>query len=128
MTKLLTFLLLTFLSLNAASLNWENDYESAINKAKEQNKPLFIMISSPSCPECNYMKKNVFTKDEIKNFVNKNFISFQFDISDPNIPQQMQFWGIPRFYFSHDGENVYNKARGGLKTDKFMTLFKESKK
>jgi thioredoxin-related protein len=128
MFRFLAILLITFLSLNAASINWEKDYEKAIKKAKEQNKPIFVMISSPTCPECNYMKKHVFTKEEIKNFVNKNFISYQFDISDKNIPKQMQFWGIPRFYFSMDGENVYNKTMGGLKADKFITLMKESKK
>jgi thioredoxin-related protein len=74
------------------------------------------------------MKKHVFTNDEVKKYIDKNFISFQFDISDPDIPKQMQFWGIPRFYFSHDGENVYKKAMGGLKTDKFLTLIKESNK
>lgn len=128
MFRFLTILLITFLSLNAASINWEKDYENAIEKAKKEDKAIFVMVSSPTCPECNYMKKHVFTKNEIKNFVNKNFISYQFDISDENIPQQMQFWGIPRFYFSMDGENVYNKTMGGLKADKFMEFIKESKK
>jgi thioredoxin-related protein len=128
MIRLLAVLLITFLSLNAASINWEKDYENAIEKAKKENKAIFVMVSSPTCPECNYMKKHVFTKDKIKKFINKNFISYQFDISDGNIPQQMQFWGIPRFYFSMDGENVYNKTMGGLKADKFMAFIKKSKK
>lgn len=128
MLKIFTFILLTVLSLNASSINWEKDYETAVNKAKKQNKSIFVMVSSPTCPECNYMKKNVFTKTEVKNFINKNFISYQFDISDPDIPKQMQFWGIPRFYFSHDGENVYNKTMGGMKVDRFMSFIKESKK
>lgn len=128
MIRLFVILLITFFSLHASSINWEKDYENAIEKAKKQHKAIFVMVSSPTCPECNYMKKHVFTKDEIKNFVNKNFISYQFDISDKNIPQQMQFWGIPRFYFSMDGENVYKKTMGGLKADKFMTLIKENKK
>ena len=128
MIKLLATLLISFLTLHAASINWEKDYDSAIQKAKKENKPIFVMVSSPTCPECNYMKKHVFTKDEVKNYVNKNFVSYQFDISDTNIPEQMQFWGIPRFYFSKDGKNVYNKTMGGLKVDKFMTLVKESKK
>jgi len=128
MIKLLGIFLFAIVSLNAASLNWESNYDMAVKKAKEQNKPIFVMVSSPTCPECNYMKKHVFTKDEVKNYINKNFISFQFDISDETIPKEMKFWGIPRFYFSNDGENVYNKAMGGLKTDKFITLIKESNK
>ncbi len=128
MIKLLTILVFTFLSLNAASFNWEKDYATAVKKAKELNKPILVMVSSPTCPECNYMKKHVFVKDEVKNFVNKNFITYHFDINDQNIPKQMQFWGIPRFYFTKDGENVYKKAMGGMKEDKFMALLKENKK
>jgi len=128
MKKIVLITLLAFLGLNASSLNWEKDYETAIKKAKEQNKSIFIMVSSPTCPECNYMKKNVFTKDEVKNFINKNFISYQFNIDDKNIPKQMQFWGIPRFYFSKDGKNVDNEVMGGLKSDKFIAFIKESQK
>lgn len=127
MIKVILISLLMLLSLNAKSLNWEKSYESAVKKAKEQNKPLFIMVSSPTCPECNYMKKKIFTQDKIKSYINKNFISYQFLHEAKEIPKQMQFWGIPRFYFSKDGQNVYNKAMGGLKADKLLTLLTKSK-
>ncbi len=126
MLKIFLSTIALFISLNASSLNWEKDYTTAVNKAKKENKPIFVMVSAATCPECNYMKKNVFTKDEVKNFINENFISYQFNIDDKNIPKEMQFWGIPRFYLSKDGEKVYNKTMGGLKTDKFMAFVKES--
>ena len=125
--SILIFLTLTGTIFAASSLNWEKDYNSAMKKAKEQNKEIFVMVSAPTCPECNYMKKNVFTNDEVKNYINKNFISYQFNIDDKNIPEQMQFWGIPRFYLSKDGKNVYKKVMGGLKTEKFMTFIKSEK-
>lgn len=127
MFKFFIMIMVSFITLNASSLNWEKDYKSAIKKAKEQNKAIFVMVSAPTCPECNYMKKNVFTKDEVKNFINENFISYQFNIDDKNIPKEMQFWGIPRFYLSKDGEKVYNQKMGGLKTDKFLAFIKEDK-
>lgn len=127
MLKIFITAIFFLLSLNASSLDWEKDYSEAINKAKKENKAIFVMVSAPTCPECNYMKKNVFTNPEVKEFINKNFISYQFNIDDKNIPKEMQFWGIPRFYFSKDGEKVYNKVMGGLKTDKFIAFIKESK-
>lgn len=126
MLKIFLTTIVLFISLNASSLNWEKDYATAVSKAKEENKAIFVMVSAPTCPECNYMKKNVFTNSEVKEYINKNFISYQFNIDDKNIPKEMQFWGIPRFYFSKDGEKVYNQTMGGLKTDKFMAFIKES--
>ena len=52
------------------------------------------MVSSPKCPECNFMKKNIFTQKEIYQFINKNFIPTELHVKDKNIPQQMKFWGI----------------------------------
>lgn len=118
------FLLLFFSITLFASISFEKDYKKAVAKAKEENKALFVMISSPTCPECNFMKKNVFTKKEVSDYINKNYVSFSFDIKDKKIPKQMQFWGIPRFYLSNDGENVYKKKMGGMKEDKFMQFIK----
>lgn len=128
MKKILVILFALVATLSAASFNWEKDYSEAVKKAKEQNKPLLVMVSSPICPECNYMKNNVFIKDEIKNLVNGKYITFQFDIEDKTIPKQMQFWGIPRFYLSKDGENVYSKEMGGMKQDQFMQFVSEGLK
>lgn len=119
---MIRFLLVTFLLVSSifASIDFEKDYSKAIAKAKVENKPLFIMVSSVTCPECNYMKKHVFTQEDVSNYINKNYVAVDFDINDENIPKQMQFWGIPRFYVSNDGENVLKKKMGGMKKDQFL--------
>ena len=119
---MIRFLLITFLLVSSvfASIEFEKDYNKAVKKAKVDNKPLFIMVSSVTCPECNYMKKHVFTQEDVSNCINKNYVAVDFDINDENIPKQMQFWGIPRFYVSNDGENVLKKKMGGMKKDQFL--------
>lgn len=119
---MIRFLLITFLLVSSvfASIEFEKDYNKAVKKAKVDNKPLFIMVSSVTCPECNYMKKHVFTQEDVSNYINKNYVAVDFDINDENIPKQMQFWGIPRFYVSNDGENVLKKKMGGMKKDQFL--------
>jgi thioredoxin-related protein len=108
-----------------ASIKFEKDYEVAIETSKDEKKPLFIMVSSPKCPECNYMKKNIFTQKEVYDYIHKNFIPTEIHVRSKNIPEQMKFWGIPRFYFSHDGENVYEKKMGGMKTEQFIEFMRK---
>lgn len=110
-----------------ASIEFQKDYKKALTLSKEQNKPLFVMVSSKKCPECNYMKKHIFTQKEVSDYITKNYIAMEFDIKDKTIPEQMQFWGIPRFYFSKDGKNVYKKKMGGMKKEQFLSFIQKDK-
>lgn len=117
--------LISFSVILFGSIDFEKDYKKAIQLAKESNKPLFIMVSSPKCPECNFMKKNIFIQKEVFEYINTNFIPTELHVRDKNIPEQMKFWGIPRFYFSKDGENVYEKKMGGMKKNQFLQFIKK---
>ncbi|TLP39374.1 thioredoxin family protein [Arcobacter arenosus] len=119
---MLRLLLISFISTLSlfASINFEKDYNKALERLNSENKELLVMVSSKTCPECNYMKKHIFTQDEVANYINKNYVAVDLDINDKNIPEQMKFWGIPRFYISKDGENVLKKKMGGMKKEQFL--------
>lgn len=51
-----------------------NDYEKALQLAKEQNKPVLIDFTGWACVNCRRMEENVWTDDEVKNLMTKNFI------------------------------------------------------
>lgn len=54
-------------SSNAAqNLPWmKNQYQAALQKAKEENKPVFIAFTGYACTNCHWMKANMFTRPEI---------------------------------------------------------------
>lgn len=126
---MLKILLSTFLLVASlfASIDFEKNYNEAVKKANAENKPLLVMVSSPTCPECNYMKKHVFTQEDVSKYINENYVAVDFDIKDENIPEQMKFWGIPRFYLSVDGENVLKKKMGGMKKEQFLDFASKDK-
>lgn len=116
------FILTIFCVSLFSSISFEKDYKTALEKSKESKKPIFVMVSSPQCPECNYMKKNIFIQKDVYEYINKNYISIDFDVKDKSIPKQMKYWGIPRFYFTNDGVNVYKKKMGGMKKEPFVNF------
>ena len=79
--KLLLLISTLTISLLAGSINFEKDLSTAKQKAIDSNKKLMIMYSTPTCPECNYMKKKVLKDKEIVSFVNENFVSVIMDIN-----------------------------------------------
>ncbi len=48
-------------------LKWiDNDYEAALNKAKAENKRVFIDFTGYTCTNCRWMEANVFPKKEVE--------------------------------------------------------------
>jgi cytochrome c biogenesis protein CcdA/thioredoxin-related protein len=52
----------------------QNDYEKALQLAKEQNKPVLIDFTGWACVNCRRMEENVWTNDEVKNLMTNDFI------------------------------------------------------
>ena len=57
---------------NAAELNWiTNDFDAALARAKQENKLVFVDFTGYTCTNCRWMEANMFTKDAVKQKLNK---------------------------------------------------------
>lgn len=52
----------------------ENDYEKALELAKEQSKPVLIDFTGWACVNCRRMEENVWVDDEVKDLMKNQFI------------------------------------------------------
>lgn len=126
--KLLLLISIISISLFADSIDFEKDLSTAKQKAINSNKKLMIMYSTPTCPECNYMKKKVLKDKEIVSFVNENFVSVIMDIKEDEKILPYKFIGIPTFYFA-DASNMklLSKKIGGTREKQFLEIIKNVK-
>jgi thiol-disulfide isomerase/thioredoxin len=53
--------------------------KEGLEKAEKENKKVFIDIYATWCAPCKYLSANVFTDQELGNFMNENFISLKLD-------------------------------------------------
>ena len=60
-------------------INWYPWGEEALNKAKEENKPLFISIGYSTCHWCHVMNKESFSDEEVAKVLNEHFIPIKVD-------------------------------------------------
>ena len=126
--KLLFLILIFTLSLFAGLINFEKDLSTAKQKAIDSNKKLMIMYSTPTCPECNYMKKKVLKDKEIVSFINDNFVSVVMDIKEDEKILPYKFIGIPTFYFSEASSmKLLAKKIGGTRESQFLEFVKNVK-
>jgi thiol:disulfide interchange protein len=52
----------------------ENDYEKALQLAREQNKPVLIDFTGWACVNCRRMEENVWVNEEVKDLMKNDFI------------------------------------------------------
>ncbi len=72
-------------------INWYPWGEEALNRAKEENKPIFISIGYSSCHWCHIMQKESFSNSEIATLLNEHFISIKVDKEErPDIDRHFQ--------------------------------------
>ncbi|MEO7309018.1 MAG: thioredoxin family protein [Chitinophagaceae bacterium] len=98
--------------------NVVNNYEKALQLAKEQNKPLLIDFTGWACVNCRKMEENVWTDESVKALIEKDFILVSLYVDDRKmLPDDAQF-----LFSSSDGSKKAIKTVG----DKFITLQSEN--
>ncbi|RXJ68139.1 thioredoxin family protein [Halarcobacter ebronensis] len=125
--KIIITIFLLASSIFASGINFEKSLAIAKEKALTQNKKIMIMYSTPTCPECNYMKKKVFKDKEIISYVNDNYISVVMDIKEDKDKLPFDFIGIPTFYFTDKNMNLLAKKIGGSRESEFLETIKSVK-
>ena len=76
----------------------ESDWNAALNKAKKENKLVFLDISASWCGPCKLLKRNTFTDPAVAEFFNTNFVNVAIDGEigvGPELANTYQIQGYP---------------------------------
>ena len=89
-----------------------------LQRAKKENKLIFVDTYTEWCRPCIMMAKNVFTLDTIADYFNKNFINVSMDVEKApdgrEVAKKYKVTSYPTFLFiDGDGKLVY--TNGGYK-------------
>ncbi len=125
--KFIILLFASVLVLCAGKLQFEHNFNKALQKAKEQNKEVMMMYSATWCPECNYMKDVVFKNKKVSTYLKKRFIVLLLDIQKDTLPKGFEHRGIPVFFFLDKNAKEKYKIIGGSKPNIFLKKLKAIK-
>ncbi len=114
----------------AGQVEWATNYKVAVEKAKKDNKPIFLMLSQPGCPACIQMKDGVFKKDELViNEINANFVAVDINILKDDWNKKFRAYATPTFYFLDKNENKLGRQFvGGADGAEFLKILKDTQK
>ncbi|MDF1878884.1 thioredoxin fold domain-containing protein [Sulfurimonas sp. SAG-AH-194-C20] len=126
MKNILILLLILATSL-FAKVEWSDMFD-AYDDAATQNKIVMVMLSREGCPGCEYMKTVVFEDATVSKLLKKNFISVELDVSTDFVPQNLEYFATPTFYFLDAHEKILKRVNGGEKAKDFLKTLKALKK
>lgn len=64
----------------AEGINFQDlTLKEGLEKAKKENKKVFIDVYATWCGPCKYLSKNIFVDDDLGEFMNENFVSLKLD-------------------------------------------------
>ena len=123
--KILILIFTLFLGSYATQLNWEHNYNKALNEAKKENKSVYLFIGADVCRWCDKFKDMTLSNQDVINKLKEDYVLLYMSRDRHKIPKHFAVKGVPRHYFlTKDGEIIYT-TRGSREIDGFYSLLEE---
>ena len=112
----------------AQGISFEHgDWASVKEKAKQENKIIFIDFYTTWCGPCKMLSKNVFPQKSVGDFYNKHFINYKVDAEKGEGPALAQKYGIkayPTLIFANANGDFLHQGVGGMEEESLIELGK----
>lgn len=122
--KKIIFTLLLLLSSAFAKVEYTDMFD-AYDEAQAQHKQVIVVLTQKGCPGCEYMEDTVFTEKDVNEYMSKSFITVHLDIHQEYVPEELEHFATPTFYFLDADENILKRVNGGEKPQEFLKTLKE---
>ena len=110
----------------SGTMNWLVDWNAALEKAKQMDKPILINFYTDACPACRLMDQTTFTDEGLIDFLNANFINVKNNAGKTTLYMNYGINAVPTFIFStpdgYNMESVITKSVGYRNADEFYIL------
>ena len=113
---------------NAAALQWHDDLNSALIKAKKENKALMVMIESEHCRWCKAMKETTLNDSKVKAEL-KSFVLVKIMRDDrKSMSIFPEIAGVPTIFFMTPDKKILEQVIGFFEEEDFLPFVADAKK
>ena len=122
----LVLLTLTSTALLATEINFfDGSWEQAQQKARAENKLIFMDAFTTWCGPCKMMEKYTFTDADVAAYYNANFVNVRYDMEaypGTALSEQYTVMAYPTLLFIDGNGKLVHRGCGALGADEFITL------
>ncbi|GAB3930246.1 hypothetical protein GCM10028804_39730 [Larkinella terrae] len=108
----------------------EASWKAQLEKAKAENKLVFLDAYTSWCGPCKMLQKNVFTQPAVGEFFNKEFVNVKIDMEKgegPELALQYPLEGYPTLLFIDGDGKVVKKVLGYQSPEQLLAIAKDIK-
>ena len=93
---------------------YEGSFESALEQAKKENKPVFVDFYTEWCGPCKCMSQNIFTRSDVGDYFNAHIISCKIDAEKEgkNLARKYEIHHYPTMLFLNGNGEIISKIIG----------------
>lgn len=92
----------------------ESNLDAALEKAKSENKLVFVDFMADWCEPCTQLARNVFTKPEVADYFNTHFICVRVNVDkERDLAQQYSIQALPTLVFLNRQGKEQKRLIGG---------------
>ena len=122
-------LLLSCNNNNAQLINWETNYNTALEKAVKENKAIMIDFYTDWCTICKIMETNVYLDKEIASNINYNFVPLKINAEDNDenvklLTNKYNISAFPSAVFINTNGFIIKKILGYIDTNDLLEEIK----
>ena len=122
---ILLSLTLLISTLSATELEWEHDYNKALQRAKKENKPVYLFIGADVCHHCERFKRETLSDKKLIERMKKEYILLYMSRDRHNIPDGYVTFGVPMQYFLTPDGKIIAQIQGGRELEGWYDVLDE---
>lgn len=126
--KLILTILTLSIALFATEPDFTNDYKKAIQKAKLENKDVYMLITSKTCGWCRKFELITLNNKETMDMLKKRYVLLHVTRDKDYIPKHFTAKRVPKHYFLTKDEKVIYSILGYWNPADFRSFLPEIEK
>lgn len=111
-------------------MRFENlSFEQALEKARAENKLVFVDCYTSWCGPCKRMMNSVFPQKEVGDYMNATFVNLKCDMEKgegPELKERFRVAAFPTYVIVHPDGSIAHKFLGAMSASDFLACVKET--
>ncbi len=102
-----------------SKVNWLYDWNEALGKAQNENKPIMIDFYADWCSPCRRLDSDTYSDEELGAFLNDKFVSLKSNVAKSDLYGNYGITAIPTIVFVSPEGTEIGRIRGYEPPDRF---------